>query len=329
MKNNMKLKGFTLVETILVCVLTFMILACAFTLLAPMRNIYEETYKTKDSMDINDFVGEAVERELRYANRIYVFNGFHADDEEDFMEDCVDALRSDFLFKSNPAYPDVKNRVFGNKDLDDVVYVLKLDCRDNASDGKSRGYVSKYQFDKGVLNTVQSKINLVNPVLFDDRNNHKGYTLDYTLGVGSANGFSDIEGGIKVNKSDSGFAANQLNIGISTFKSRLVSTNLADNRSSVEANFEDTLASQVISFPLVNIVKNGSILYEDISYEPVSGGDNVTPANIAKNPGLGSLISAPRFKYYDSSSSVLPAGISANPDAQDIYFVYTLVNVPE
>lgn len=327
MKKNIKLKGFTLVETIMVCVLTFMIMACAFTILSPMRNIYKETYNTKDTMDVNNFVGEAIEKDLRYATRLYIFKGFHAENEEEFMQNCVTAFRKDFLFKSNSDYPQVKKRIFGNEATDDVVYVMKLDCRDNATDGKSRGYVSRYQYDQGVLNTVDSKINFVNPVLFDDRNNNRGYTIDYTLGFVGDN----LEKGIKKDADDPVVEAvnpEDLSIILSTYKSRLDSVSLANNRSSVVPDFEDTLAQQVISFPLVNIAENGKISYELISYEKENG-KAVTPKTIASGEASGSsLISVPRYKYYDVHSTSLPALIDPS-EGNEIYFVYTLLNIPE
>ncbi len=323
MKNNLKLKGFTLVETILVCILTFMIIACAFTILTPMRNIYQDTYNTKDTMDINNFVGEAIEKDLRYANRIYVFNGFKPGSEEEFMQDCVDVFRQDFLFTSNPAYPEIKERIFGNKTVDDVVYVMKLDCRDDDSDGVSRGYVSRYQYDKGVLNSVDSKINLVNPILYDDRNNNRGYTVDYRLEFDARleNGVVGSEDSSNPVATDVGINAELLSIELTTFKSRLDSTSLANNRSSVVAEFENTLAQQNISFPLVNIAENGKILWESISYVK-NNGDKITP-------GKGTLVDTPRFRYYDVNSTSLPSGVDSTSEGHEIYFVYTLVNIPE
>ena len=321
MKKNMKLKGFTLIETILVCILTFMILACAFTILTPMRNIYKETYNTKDSMDVNNFVGEAIERDLRYATRLYVFNGFHEDDDESFMANCVDGFRQDFLFKSNPGYSDIKKRIFGNEETDDIVYVMKIDCKDNDSDGKSRGYVSRYQFNKGVLSSVDSKINFVNPVLYDDRNNHNGYTIDYQLG------FKDMlkDGTIEEDE----FNPGNLSIVLTTYKSKLDSITAANGRSTVVPDFEDIRAQQVISFPLVNIAMNGSILFEKIPYEK-DDGTMVSNRTIKDGTAGGnSLMSVSRFKYYAPDSLNLPGGISSSSTGNEIYFVYTLLNIPE
>lgn len=324
MKKNIRFKGFTLLETIIVCLLTFMILACVFTILVPIRNIYKDTYNAKDSMDVNDLVGKSIERDLRYANRIYVFDGFHTDDDTDFIQDCVDTFRSDFLFTTNPSYTGVKERIFGNKTLDDVVYVMKLDNRDSDADGTSRGYVSKYEFDAGTLNSVNSKINMVNPLLFDDRANNRGYTIDYTLGFDKSleNGINGKENSSEITE---GVDAQTLRIVLTTYKSRLNDITLADKRSSVVAEFENTLAQQTVSFPLVNVAEAGKILWESISYE-MDDGTKVTPQTINGTVSQ-SLIDVPRFRYYDYGN--LPAAISSVDSGNDIYFVYTCVNIPE
>ncbi len=320
MKKVNKLKGFTLVETILVVVLTFLILGCVFSVLGPMRSIYDDAYKTKDSMDINDFAGKAIERDLRYANRIYVYDGVKATNEENFMKKCVDTFRSDFLFTENTKYPDIQQRIFGNQNLDDVVYVMKLDCRDVGSsgvstDGTSRGYISRYQYDKGILNTTESKVNLINPILFDDRNNNMGYSIDYSFGFKDQikNNKGSFDNGINEGSVTDGINAENLCITLNTYKSKLIDISLPDSRSSVSTDFKDTYASQSVSFPLVNVAKGGKIVYESISYIKKDGG-KVTP-----DTPSASLIDVPRFKYFDTPQAYSDEGT-------DIYFVYTEVS---
>lgn len=321
MKKVKKLKGFTLVETILVVVLTFLILGCAFSILAPMRNIFDDAYRTKDSMDVNDFAGKAIERDLRYANRVYVLNGFHLNNtasETEFMNKCVTKFRQDFLFTNDPDMPEVKRRIFGDQSIDDVVYVMKLNNMDSNADGTSRGYISRYTYRMGSMVNSESKPFMVNPVIYDDRDHNMGYTINFELGFNA-----DAEAGVNGSEAGAGHAISggvnpeSLCINLTTYKSRLIS--ISNAGSVVAPNFQDSLARQTVSFPLVNCASAGAILFEKIPF--IKTDDTRVTAD-------GEVVKRQRFKYFDSTLLSTEAGINATA-GKDIYFVYTEVtNVP-
>ena len=71
MNSHKKLKGFTLVELIVVVAVFGILLAASLNLLGPLNSIFKQTAQYSDSSAVVDNVRMVIEDNLRYANRMY------------------------------------------------------------------------------------------------------------------------------------------------------------------------------------------------------------------------------------------------------------------
>ena len=68
-----KLKGFTLIELIIVCALFSMILSGALSVLRPVSLLYKQNVKYESARATSDIVSTYLEGVLKYADRMYFY----------------------------------------------------------------------------------------------------------------------------------------------------------------------------------------------------------------------------------------------------------------
>ena len=244
---NKRLKGFTLVEMIVVVCLFMMMMACVFSILKPMQKVYKDTYEYTDGQAVGDIAARYIEDELRYANRLYLYDKMDlSSGEAAFIDNEVSEFRNDFYFE-RPYTARL------NTKEPDVIYVLKiLNPKDN-NDMTSRGKISRWTYENGMNDASEYKEWAVNEGIYNDEARNARYSFMFETGTWTESG-----GSITVSPSN-------FTMDMSIFRSKRDATTLGD-----------TYMKQTIAFSLVNIAKSGSILQEKIDVIDTATSDKTT-----------------------------------------------------
>lgn len=234
---NKRLKGFTLVEMIVVVCLFMMMMACVFSILKPMQKVYKDTFEYTDGQALGDISARYIEDELRYANRLYLYDKMDlSSGEAAFIDNEVSEFRNDFYFER----PDTAKL---NTKEPDEIYVLKiLNPKDN-NDMTSRGKISRWTYENGMNDASEYKEWAVNQGIYDDDARNGFYSFEFEMGS-----WSDSSGSMAV-------APSNFSMLMSIFRSKRDATTLGD-----------TYMKQTIAFSLVNIASGGNILTENIGF---------------------------------------------------------------
>ena len=127
-KKNKQLKGFTLIELIVVIATFGIILAAVLSMIQPVTNIFKKTERFASAEAVSDNTRRVIEDRLRYANRMLVTVG-HKEEvseaaEQAYITEKVKKLREEFMFG------DPKRLSY----YQDKVYVLKIDNPEKFTD---------------------------------------------------------------------------------------------------------------------------------------------------------------------------------------------------
>lgn len=291
-KINVKLKGFTLVELIVVIAVFGLLMAAALSLLQPINGVFRSTATYAEGSAMIDNVSKYIEDNLRYSNRLRVYDSVSVADESVFVNTYTKQLQDDFLLKSTERVSKVIN--------DEKIYTIKIDNpeisrADLEADTLNKSYLgsgritlwvydvasSKWVAPDGSLSTdvVRNKESAVNPEFYSQYSYTT--TLEESYDEISAKDVSNLYLKLNLFYNEKPHDASR----------PLINTNL----------------NNVVAFPLVNLVINESIIEENI---------------FLKNPADGKVDKehpVTRFRYSYNNGSV-----DANTtDGVDIYFVFT------
>ena len=312
-EEKVKLRGFTLVELIVVVAVFGLLLAAALSILGPVNNIFRSTVSYADGSAMIDNVSKYVEDNLRYSNRLRIYDSVSVGDEGTFVDKYVKELVSDFRLKDS-------NRVFSQKIPDEKVYVMKIDNPnisradlDNIEDIAtlpksylSSGRISLWVYDvasenwideEGVLQSsvVKNKVSAVNKAFYNR------YLFTTSLEESYSATTTDVS---------------NLYLKLNVFY---------DEKpwdSSDSASLVNTHLGNVISFPLVNLVSSSSILQEQIYFYKPGFYPPDTPDYEKRNPdSVDKDHPESVFRYsYNKGAIHTDSNIA---DGVDIYFVFT------
>lgn len=292
-EEKVKLKGFTLVELIVVVAVFGLLLAAALSILGPVNNIFRSTVSYSEGSAMVDNVSKYVEDNLRYSNRLRIYDSVTVGDEGAFVDKYAKELVSDFRLK-NPA------RASQNIP-DEKVYVMKIDNPNlsrNDLEGEtldksymSSGRISLWVYDVASENWVDRNGNLSSSVVRNkDSAVNEAFYNQYLF-------TTTLEEGYSATSTDVSNLYLKLNVFYDE-KPWDASTSLVN-----------THVGNVVSFPLVNLVSSSSILQEQIYfYKPgTTEVDKDNPESV--------------FRYsYNKGAIHTDSNIA---DGVDIYFVFT------
>ena len=240
-----------------------------------------------------DNVSKYVEDNLRYSNRLWVYDSVSLVNEGDFVNKYTKDMETQFMLKS-------PNKV-SQKVTDEKIYVMKIDNpeisrADLEADTLAKSYLSTGRIslwtydvassswisDSGSSSStpVRNKESAINPEFYNE------YVYTTTLEEGYSESSKDVS-------------------------NLYLKLNLFYNEKPHDASrpLINTNLNNVISFPLVNLVSNQSILQEQIyTYKPgTTEVDKTAPTSV--------------FRYnYNKGAAPLDGNIK---DGVDIYFVFT------
>ncbi len=241
-----RLKGFTLVEMIVVVALFMMMMACVFSVLGPMNRVFDDTAKYADAQAVADNVARYIEDEVRYSNRLHLYDKVSVDEanESIFVKDCVKDFREAYVFGQTG-----KTRLSGS-DTEDLVYVLKIDNPADENDLESRGQISRWTYKNGSEVTSEYKEWAVPEAMYDYAAKNIYYSFMFTMGT-----WEDTAGVFDVSPTN-------FSMDMSVYKTKRNSTKL-----------EDSYLDQTVAFALVNLAANDAIKKETIKYVDDVHGD--------------------------------------------------------
>jgi prepilin-type N-terminal cleavage/methylation domain-containing protein len=297
------LKGFTLIELIVVVAVFGILMAATLTFVQPTSKVMKHASEYSGATNMVDNVRRIVEDNLRFANRMNVYAGPDVSaGEEAWRQSEVNVLRHKFYF-------DDANRVTYKQDK---VYVLKIDNPEESefagfSAGSQKpGRVSIWEYDGGVLNTANSKEWAITQGVYDEYSFSLSYGITWTT-------TPKMIAGVQWNIIDSGtytdFNGADKFVAPSNFQLILdIYKNAYDDRSNHSGSYKlaNTSVSNVVALSFVNMVNGttGTIKDEEIVLKT---SDPLNPTTTENRV---------RYEYKGGTSS------------KDLYFIYTLPEIP-
>lgn len=188
MNKEKKLKGFTLIELVIVLAIFGIILAVIMSLIQPATKIMKKASVRESTASYSDNISEYLDNSLHYSSFMYIHkDGFVSSDNseilavKEFVEDIFNGAVG--VDEDNKCVP-LKGRV----------HVLKLinEGKDSYETGKI--YESVYDFTASEYGKSNSSINLVNENREVINKEHfRDYTYYYNLGFATLDPISDLD----------------------------------------------------------------------------------------------------------------------------------------
>lgn len=337
------LKGFTLIEMIIVVALFGMIITIALSLLDPVNKIYKSAFNSSDTQSISESLRIYVEDNLQYADRIAVYTNIDFTDDE--LKAQVGNFRSKYYFSEGKETVKVngidtelsKKRIFPHSSLNgtnDEVYVLMIDNPDDSvvpgsvvSASSNIGTITLRKFVGGTEEAASGlngdyykdyafKVQLQTLGAVDDGmggTDYKFVTLDETAssGVVSPNNFAMLIDMYKKNKNSDDHTKSTLE---DTYLSRTISFKLKNIVSATDA-----ITSDLVSF------NDTKILATQADKVTVSAGITASQDNADTKVHFNSE-NVRRFAWYDNTminSEKLTSGLSDDTAKNDVYIIFT------
>ena len=323
-EEKVKLRGFTLVELIVVVAVFGLLLAAALSILGPVNNIFRSTVSYADGSAMIDNVSKYVEDNLRYSNRLRIYDSVSVGDEGTFVDKYVKELVSDFRLKDS-------NRVFSQKIPDEKVYVMKIDNPnisradlDNIEDIAtlpksylSSGRISLWVYDVEHEQWRRPKSDPEpDPDEPDPEKQWSDSVIEYKKSAVNEAFYNRYLFTTSLEESYSATTTDVSNL--------YLKLNVFYDEKPWDAttSLVNTHLGNVISFPLVNLVSSSSILQEQIYFYKPGFYPPDTPDYEKRNPdSVDKDHPESVFRYsYNKGAIHTDSNIA---DGVDIYFVFT------
>ncbi len=261
MKKNKKVKGFTLIELIIVLAIFGIILAVVLSLINPVSRIMNKAQTRERTAAYSDNISEYLDNSLHYSSFMYVYKGGFTDidnEGEEFSE----------RFAINQFASKIFDYAVGSEDgvnympITGQIRVMKLINEDTGSYKAGRIYESAYSFEAKAWGdsvtpepvNIYADKEVINPEHFEDYNYF--YDINYaTLDpIENPDFYSDAAG--------------------TSFESKPREYyNCIKPMANVSSMNEKNFCINVISY------KNGNMVtanYDDTPSDPTTGGEEVT-----------------------------------------------------
>lgn len=318
MKKRKALKGFTLIEMIIVVAIFGILMAAALSMIDPVGRVYKNAYNENDSQSISENLRRYIGDQLQYADRMALYTGMSLDGaagSENSVEYQLNAFRQKYYFvpgtgyyAGDPVTPHTKERKYPYAKFkgNDEVFVLHInnpamDLTDPATTvavSSRLGTVTLSTYKNGVL--TGSRVWSDNTDYYDD------YAFDISVQTvindGTDNKYVDIEetgSGTKVSPTN-------LAMGIKMYRKHALKPDF------VSADFIDSYTHRTITFKLKNLVtKTDALSQETIAFQDGKFSDEYPD----------------RFTWFDNAKSANKVPSAAA--SEDIYFIFTKAPVIE
>jgi len=319
MKKRKKLKGFTLIEMIIVVALFGLIMAVVLSLLTPVRKVYNNAYNEADSQAISENMRRYIGDQIQYADRMWVYTDMTLNDVsakvDDFRkhyyfvpdENAASALPGGYVGRKERIYP------YDSFEGNDEVYVLRIrNYNGDLSTYTGTFPVQGSMIGEITLSTYKGGAFAGSRVWSENTDYYEDYAFDISLQTVAPVSGVDGDGNpivenkfIDLNEAMGGsVSANNFAMGIKMYRKHPVKGNYAN------ATIDDTCTNRTITFILKNLTQStGSFSYEKIVYKDDT---NFPPEDVR------------RIEWFDNSKANATAEADSTP-SNDIYFIFTKV----
>lgn len=325
MQSKKTLKGFTLIELIVVVAIFGIIMGIALGLLEPAQKIYKSASEASDIQSVSDYLRRYVEDNIQYSDRMAVYTNMTLSDDnsEGSVQKQVEKFRKKYYFipdNTDPSKPVERVYPYNGFKGNDEVYVLQITNPEPAvftnkvSKDAVIGTITLRKFKGGTEDTAYKRVWASNTDYYNDfafKINLQTLT-EVPDGTGTKLDYATLDKttvGGKV--SPSNFVMK-----INMYKKVRVKGDL-DN-----ANLVDSKVNKTISFKLKNLCNStGAISNEKITAFQTDAADPTVKNKINKD--------VRRFCWYDNtlvSDSVLtdPEKTTlTSGDSGDVCIIFT------
>ncbi len=324
MKKRNALKGFTLIEMIIVIAIFGLLMAAALSMIDPVSRVYKNAYRENDTQSISENLRRYIGDQLQYADRMAVYTGMSLEGSgEATVQYQVDKFRERYYFvPGTGSYLDggvaktgIKERIYPYSGFkgNDEIFVLRInnpamDLDDPATTvgvSSRLGTVTLSRYVNGAV--VSSK----------EWSTNTTYYNDYAFKIGLQTAVSQNVGGTVENKyvdleetagADGKINPSNLAMGIKMYRKHALKPDFAS------ADFIDSYTNRTITFKLKNLIsRTNAIATESIAFQ-----DNVHFSTVEE---------VKRFLWFDNARSV--DTVSGAAASEDIYFIFTKAPVIE
>jgi prepilin-type N-terminal cleavage/methylation domain-containing protein len=326
MKHNRKLKGFTLIEMIIVVAIFGVIMAVVVSLLDPVRKVYKNAYNEADTQAISENMRRYVGDQIQYADRMFVYTNLTMDDAT--LNAQVDSFRKKFYFIPGKGIPTgetvevEKKRIYPYSSFEgnDEIFVLHIENPDPSIDFTSDTLTLPVSSRLGQISLTSYKGGVKQPdtrVWSDNTDYYDDYAFDISLqsavkvSSGGTDEYKFVDIDLTADPATSKINPNNLAMGIKMYKKTPIKGNLTN------AQVSDSFTNRTITFKLKNMVSNKLALSDELIE--------------FQNDKFG-MDKVVRFSWFDntkapSAQTVTGAGAGGAgvSVSKDIYFIFTKV----
>lgn len=239
------LRGFTLVELIVVIAVFLILLVAATSILGPVSGVFKSANEYTSSVQIVDNVSRYIEDNLRYANRMEIVDQVSVTDDAAYIPTKIQEFRTRYCFGTDAS----KVRA-SQYNPNEIIYVMKIDNPAGVSDLNADelnsvaylhcGKISEWQYEAYTGNYITKKEWAVNELYYDD--------YSFTVNMGE---WDDTSATFET--SPARFVMN-----INLFK------NVKKAGNYVAPYLQNTNLDNVVAFPLENVATSGGSMMEEI-----------------------------------------------------------------
>lgn len=306
MNRNKKLKGFTLVELVVVIAIFGIIIAATLTFIAPLNRVFNNAQAYSSSSGAVDNVRRAIEDNLRFANRMEVYPAPTFTDENDFIKEKVKEFREAYYI--GDSVTDKKRQEY----VKDKIYVMKIDNPEEFKDisqGPSRpGKISLWIYSNGDLTTPDtgSKEWVIPEAVYQDY----GFSVSYGVTWDTTTVTYLSKPREMINSGTYEDFAKLTDESSFTLVLDVYGVDYADrnNKSASDYSLYKSNVSNEITLSFENL---NSKIYG------VKKSDEFNVVDSSTTPASELPCKVSRYRYYPPT----------NDDSKDIYFIYTLPEI--
>ena len=324
MKKRKTLKGFTLIEMIIVVAVFGMIMAVVLSFLDPVRKVYTRTYIESDAQAISENMRRYIGDQIQYADRMRVYTGKTFDDTT--LAGEVEKFREKYYFvpETGAPYPagggtGTKERTYPYASFkgNDEVFVLRIENPDPAIDFSTGSVilpVAGSMLGRITLSTYEGGVFKDSRVWSENTDYYEDYAFDISLqtavsvtnaGV-TENKFVDLDDAPTFTSgTDVYINPNNLVMGIKMYRKTPTKANPA------QASVADTFVNRTVTFRLKNLVtRTNALSVETIDFQDSVHFPTPEPVN--------------RFEWM-ATGHTHATDVTVGTDTKDIYFIFTKV----
>ena len=323
MKNKKRLKGFTLIEMIIVVAIFGLIMAVVLSLLDPVRKVYNNTYNEADTQAISENMRRYIGDQIQYADRMWLYTNMSlgADDstESDAIVNEINEFKKNYYFVAGEAEPEDHSakvnteRIYPYSNFKNNIEIFVLHINNPAMDLSTVTSIPATSHPGTITLSRYKGVTSTSPEYVREWSSETDYYDDYAFDISLQTAVKDETTGDYqyldlVDVLDGAVDPTNLAMGIKMYRRNRDKSNPAN------VLINDTMTNRTITFKLKNLFfkhsssnSNEIIEFADVAGKKISNEERR------------------RFEWFDSDASRAQAKTPASDfrTSKDIYYIFT------